>query len=552
MIGPDCTKLRLDLDNNLLYALQQSFVEYYVNDAGEYILKSCDDAKYELCTNAATKDIAVSEYADAKREDGKDYTYTTSSNATKLTYITATIDPYTVMNRTTMPEILKTITLSVYTATGYKQFVDFEGNEAYLETKDGVATVGAVIGTENVKSTVSYGMYIGAYEESSVTGEVYSFALSDGTTAKYNVEEPAKDIEGNVIDALAKKQTKQITGNKNQFADLKIGDVVRLVRNSKGNVVAYTKLDADYYGEASKVSYVNGEGWLTTKVQVSGDSAPTTYFGSATYFGGNYIDATGETPTYKAASVTGLVDPKDGNKYVAVYTEDVDSTNKRDGEEIVFVKAVDAYKTVTATVETTYVYASYQYFQAISATGNAAELAKVQLADGQAKTFNQGGGILPVAMSSIKNANNETIATEDLPLYYGETFTVTVVKQAATNGNAAADKYTASAVAANTYYQINGTVKAVAHNDNNTVSITIDPSDKNNDGNFPVIVLNDDKTIKLNDTTDAIVGNQYPNIKGGSTIKVVIKNGTTVKGTITDAGNNTNPVLTVEITDPAE
>jgi hypothetical protein len=457
LIGPDCVKLGANYNQHAIAALESSFVEYYVNENGEYILEACEDAKFELHTKKATADVDVHEYTDKTNQTGDaGCSKVTATNDTKLTYITATVDPYTVITTETMPEILKSITLTATTVTGYKQFIDFDGTEAYLENSPaGLPAVGAVININNVKSTVEYAMYVGPTSESSVTGQSYAFTLSTGDTVSYNVEVPEHADE--VVNTLGNGKV-EITGTAGQFTGLKAGDVVKLVINSKGNVVAYKAL-TPYYGNASKVSYVNGAGWLTTAVNTdlpvaarANDTPKKTYFASV--FGGKAIDVTGAAA--EAVAITGLTAPT--AKYVAVYTDDVDNVNKNDGAEIVFVKVVNP-TTPTAITGAVKADSNGQYFSAVSPlTLSGTNITASDLWGKATADYKDGEGYV-------------AIPTADHALYANETFDVALTKTEYTNGATAT--YAVDTVKAqHSYKKYDFAIYAIKQNDDESWTIT--------------------------------------------------------------------------------
>jgi hypothetical protein len=320
--------------NPIATALQEGFVEYYVNEDGEYVIDTCTDADGDVEICEGKKEIY--------RNDAGEKLDGTSS--TKITYLTATVNPYTDLTKDTIAEVAKNITVTATTVVGYSAFLEADG-AGYVEKTEGTkfATVGAVLIPENVNSSIVYGMFTGTVETNSGTGEVYSFLLSDGSTVKYSVADASDH------DAVAQKLKNKISGGKNSGvfnATTDKENVYKLAINSENQLVAYSKLSVGYYGTVTTVSY-GDYGYLKTTDTYTGDWKVDNYFGAS--FKGQAYDAIAK----KAVSVNTLGAANTANKYVAVYTvatEDSKIKGKQKDQEIVFVKVVKPYEEYEVTL----------------------------------------------------------------------------------------------------------------------------------------------------------------------------------------------------------
>jgi hypothetical protein len=376
------------------------FAEYYVNEDGEYIITKCDDhSEIGVSTTKGVKEITADKAPLA-------------SSTTKLTYLTATIDPYTVVTKDTIAEVAKSITVSAETVVGYTNFIDFTGDCGYLEVgKDGKATVGATIGLKNVANTYTYAMFKATKETVSGVGEIYTFVGSDGKEVDYAPAIAASQVsekKNGMTDVPA------TTGLENANAFI-AGEVYKLALNSKGEVVAYQKLTATYT-HADIVDWAAGTGYLkgNTGDDEKGHNHSTLLNGQAYFyskFGGKAIDGT------KAVDVTTLGGK--ANTYVAVYTDDADKEPAGSVNEIVFVKVAKdkAGTDLDGKVE-----------------------GLILKKNGTDYYFQTEDGSVTVGYYLNAYAGTKAIAQANLDLYLGKTFTYTYQYDVNCDGTAGAAK----------------------------------------------------------------------------------------------------------------
>jgi hypothetical protein len=336
-----------EIDENYRYA----FVEYYVTSDGKYILDTCDKAIDNLTTTEKT------EVVDIKNNNTDSKGLATTS--TKLTYLTATIDPYTVVTKGNIYDIASSIEVSAKTVTGYTNFITASttnnnhvngAKSAYLYYAGTKITEGAMIVKANVKDTIQYAMFTGNVEKNTDNGFVYSFLGSDGKTVEYSTT-PA-DQTDEVVNGL---NGTPVTGatDKTTFTE---GTVYKLAINSEGKIVGYKDISIKAFGTATAVDY-NNYGYL----KVTTPTTVGTYYFNSSFKGYAY-----DVATEAAKDVNSLVTPTK-REYVAIYTDSF-MVGGNSEDQIVFVKAGQTEQTYefTATLNKGS-YGDY-YFHAVDTT----------------------------------------------------------------------------------------------------------------------------------------------------------------------------------------
>jgi hypothetical protein len=310
-------------------SFNKTFAEYYVNEDGEYILKTCANLDAELKTTA--NDKVINKSASGSVE---------ATVNTKITYLSVEIDPYTATNLTkdNIVEVAKDLKVTVKTATGFKEFASMAAAApGYLETgADGKATVGAIMtGVSNLANTTKTAVFTGIIEKTAA-GDVYTFYTATGDKLELSTAAPVTaDVLANGVTAC--------TNNEGTFAVADENTVYNLTLNSKGQIVGYQKLDTDPVTTdnllVTYVTYNAGSGYVEG-TQTADNSTAKSY-----YFGADIKVYDQNTKTFKAATeIKGDV--------VKVYLNDK--------KQIIFAQTVKTYTAVGSYIQG-YGVANYVY-----------------------------------------------------------------------------------------------------------------------------------------------------------------------------------------------
>jgi hypothetical protein len=388
---------------------KEAFAEYYVTEDGKYILDyDCADKDSTITTAKGNKTITLSNGTKIATVD------------TAITYLSATIDPYTVDHLTAknIVDVAKSVEVKAETVTGYGNFKAASAAPGYIEVgRDGKATVGAIMnGVTNVEDKAVTALFTGIEAKDTAAGDVYNFVGLDGT--EYQLSTVAAADQDTVADGATK-----CTATEGTFGEADVNTLYTLYRNSDGDIVGYAA--AATSTETVNVSYV-------------------TWTGSYGYVEGTPVtgDASGIERIDIASTFAGLVydETIEDTKAVAEAKGDTVVLYKNSKGEIIFGRTVEA-TTETYTVSSQWVH-GYVYTFVNDKTSvkdsKAAAAEYAVIADAFNGEFTFGSNVITNALvqSLAKDAAGDAVEITDTTETIATPFVLTIAKTTYADGTA--------------------------------------------------------------------------------------------------------------------
>jgi hypothetical protein len=435
----------------------EKFMEYYVTEDGKYILKTCADANDTVATGYDEKAYNITKGGDTVVADVN----------TKITYLTATIDPYTVahLSQNNIVDVANSIKVEATTKTGYGNFAKATGN-GYLEKSATTqkATVGAILSSTKVADTKLTAVFTGIKEKNS-EGDLYTFVGSDGET--YELYTTKADAQDGVTGTACQGAT-------GEFLETDLYKVYTLELNSKAagqKIVAKTVEPLVGYTVASDVTWTSTYGYLSGTAKYTNDIAPDKYTFDSSFKGYVYDQ------TIKAAKEVSSIVTATSNDYVAIYGTSA---------KITFVQTVA--EPVTTTVYGSAVWAG-SGFTDIKIEGNAQT----------GYNFVTSNGLTTSDFTDkAVDGNNVKIPADDWKYYDGQLFTLTFSKTVLKDNTV---EYVLNGVKTASYIKTID-VYAIESNEKKTEwYITENATLSNGQGDYPVYTVKGDAVyVSKNDT----------------------------------------------------